>query len=390
MVRRRTCPGLDGRKQRFSRYSARKLTDNDSASAGDDSSSVEAPSAAPGVTPSAALAAAAATLAAASTVEIPLVSNHSGVGVKREVDIMDDSSLESSKRRKRITIPESGQSTPKKVKMVVDTSLLIQNSKAANEIEDEESQNSPVNERTEMAERSLVISEVSKKLEQYARKAYGATSKGKRSTTGIVTPPFGSTASLPTTNLLTYDDEFGGGDNHGVGIVTDADDSFNAMDVESSSRILFGSADRVKPSVASPAGNVLIAKEIAERLLASGMENNVTKAAVASFCVTIAPCADLEIGSKILQLIASCHELKADFQTYRSALDPFAPTETMHQIWERDASRSKAVHDFAVFAVNCIHDILGESGSDQVIPASLKREDKSVLEQTILVWSKSL
>jgi len=376
LVRRRTCPGLDGRKQRFSRYSARKITDSNSGS--EDDSSVEANS-----TPSS-----------------PEVRDVPEVGTKREANDFAEEQ-EAAKKRKRVMNSEPEVTLSKKEMMVVDTSLLLHASlqAAPEEVDEESSQDARVDERTEMAERAVIVSEVAKKLEQFARKALGPISgKGRRHATGIVTPPFGSRAILPATHLLTYDDEYGENERrHGnIAIVTDGDDSLVSGEDEMSSQSPFATPDS-KVSTAVPAGDAMTAQGIADRLSGS-----IAISAVVNFCVSTSPHGDINIGSKILQLIASCEDLASEFQTYRAALDPFArsdsgsykglavgtPTE-VQDMWEREASRSKAVDEFKIFAVNCIHNILGKAGAINVA-ASLTETDKSILERAVLVWSKTV
>ena len=385
MVRRRTCPGMDGRKQRFSRYSAPKLTDN---SGSDDDSSVDAPDPSPG-----------------EEMLFPNTGNN-----KRDSNFEGDEGQQ-SKRPRATWNTESTSSLPKEDKNAIDTSLIVQDRLVKPEKDEEENRSwqLPVNERTEIAERSLVVSEVAKKLAQYARKAFGQNSgKGKCHSSGVVTPPFGTSTALPTTSLLTYDDEYSDGkETHcQVGIVTDGDESTSSGDDDCQPReAAVVSPKKRAHNFTAPAGDFITARGITERLKNSAVVNREAKAALASFCIITSPHGDKDIGSKILQLIASCESLAMWFNSYRRALHPFSPTEKEHMVgsydylasladdaesfmlepWAREASRLKATNDFAVFAVNCLHHILGKVSKGGVV---LTEDDKSVLERTILVWSK--
>ena len=391
MVRRRTCPGLDGRKQRFSRYSARKLTDN-SGSENDDSSvdvSPPIPAAEEPVSPE--------------------------TGTKRNVD-MGASTEEHPEKRQRVWKPESvydmlGQES------AVDTSLLVLASqeKLKYHAEKEKTVEPPkVNERAEMAERSHIVSELAKKLEKFAKKAYGPNvGKGRRNSSGVVTPPFGASSSLATTNLLTYDDEYNEGKESGnvIGVVTDGEESSSSGDDDSGSQETSFSPRIGKNLFSAPAGDVKTALKISERVQDLQVENAAARAVVTKFCITHTPHGDSDIGSKIFELISSCENLASWFNSYRTALDPFAPSEkdtvvrsyhelasqsfdaeiSLQQHWAQEAGRLKAIHDFSVFAVNCIHGILGKEGSSMTTTSScLTMEDERVLERAVLFWSKNV
>ncbi|KAL7574813.1 hypothetical protein ACA910_010657 [Epithemia clementina (nom. ined.)] len=386
MVRRRTCPGLDGRKQRFSRFSARKLTDNSGSDEDSSSEELSLPVTAPN-------------------------DEHDALvgGTKRSMD--EESEGEASKKSRRLLLPENVDILPKQHE-TIDMSLLVE---ATPEIKEEKETEeprakSPLNERAEMAERSLIVSEVAKKLEKFARKAYGPiiNGKGKRNSSGVVTPPFGTTVTLRTTNLLTYDDEFGGGKDvaANTGVVTDGDESTSSGEDESRTQTIPVSPNS-KNFCSTPAGDMHIAREISNRLLGLPTENREAKAAVASFCIMNTPHGDNDIGSKILQLIASCENLAAWFNSYRTALNPFAVSEkegivgshskqaidedkAMQQHWAQEASRLKAIHDFTVFAVNCVNGILGEGAVGHESTSFLTKKDEIVLERAILLWSKNV
>ena len=115
---------------------------------------------------------------------------------------------------------------------------------------------------------------------------------------------------------------------------------------------------------------------------------------------------DQAVSNKILQLISSCEKLSREFHLYRSALHPsncFGDSAafcygqnsrrksgiTFQQIWEGTSSRNEAVRDFKIFAVNCIHKLLGKNGGFGVrMPYSFN--EVAQLQHTADVWLKSV
>ena len=131
---------------------------------------------------------------------------------------------------------------------------------------------------------------------------------------------------------------------------------------------------------------------------------DVSAAAVAGFCMSTAPYGSPDMSQKILQLIASCETLAADFHQYRNALLPVTlsaegssgvvtPIHSVRmshiQSWEREGSRNAAVSDFKVFSVNCVRKILGKKGFPEGINA-FSDDDRAALERTANVWLRSV
>ena len=122
------------------------------------------------------------------------------------------------------------------------------------------------NERLEMLEQSIVVSEVAMKLEEYARKAMKGRSSGRtrRSGAGVVTPPFGSSrnVSISSRGLLTYDDEY-----KNSGIVTDGDDSMASEDISISEADKSRSRHVAKAFLVAPVQEEPAVKSITECIL---------------------------------------------------------------------------------------------------------------------------
>lgn len=377
LVRRRTCPGMDGRKHRFPRFPSRRFSETGSDNLDADDSSIDSNE-----------------------------DTKQQEKARKKREASDAPKVSLSKRSRILWHDDS------KKDVVVETSL-VEPVKEVVEPEDAEDQMSLAtskNTKTDLAEHEMVVSRVAQKLEQYARKAKGRTgTRNLRS--GVVTPPHGST---PFTSVLTYDDErhydsddeFIGNLDFTPGYIYDGDESLVSEEASSVSEP--NTITPTKEKVTTPIVDFSSARAITDRMLdsvpAEHREALVATATVASFCMSTAPTTGKELCSKILQLIASCEILSAEFQLYRSALHPmnvanspsFAPSSssmmafrrppvTVQQIWEREASRGDAVRDFKTFAVNCVQKILDNT---QVLSA-LTQNDKDVLVRTANVWLKS-
>ena len=362
LVRRRTCPGLDGRKQRFSRFSARQLSGGGSASDDDEESSVEA------------------------VVAIE-VSVSSEISVKRDLDTSAREHPEPKRVRKVLS---SEPPIEEQRDIFVDTSMLNE-ADAGVEDGEEVSSQSAKDERLEAAEQSLIVSEVSKKLEQFAKRAaYGGSgSRSKRGGTGVVTPPFGSAHHFSSTALLTYDDEYLAQSEEdrkdALWVITDSD-SLAGEDQPLSSIIVTPEKRKVVVAVENVATAQSIVSRIMESRSSDKREELVAPSSVLGFCVATAPFGDENLCSKILQLLASCEELASDFHTYRAALRPdtISGRGSLQQIWSRESSRVEAIRDFKTFAVNVFTKFLEASDNDVI------SGDRVILERTAEAWVKSL
>lgn len=362
LVRRRTCPGLDGRKQRFSRVSARQLSGGTTGSASDvEDSSLEG-----------------------TNTTVNEVSVSSDGSDKRDLDTsLRDQQPEQKRSRKVYTyhVPDKN--------IFVDTSMLMDPSPSADDRE-EISSRAETNDRFEAAEQSLIVSEVSKKLEQFAKRAsYGGTaSRTKRGGSGVVTPPFG--ASLPFSSTITYDDEY----------LAPPDEAKNDAWVIKDSEGIAEAGTVVTPLKEKNivgAENLETAKTIVARVLESlSAEQRVELVATSSildFCVATAPVCDKDFSGKILHLLSQCDKLAIDFNTYRAALRPdtLPARGALKQTWERETSRVEAIRDFKMFAVNVFSKFLDASDSIPDMPdLAMDSQDRVVLERTASAWVNSL
>lgn len=382
LVRRRTCPGLDGRKQRFSRFSTRKARRNENGNEKGPNSEDESSS-----------------VVESSGDE---ASTSSQSARKREVEEFEDNQ-DSSKKQRWSEEPQPTEFIDTSIIQSAEEEGLL--SQGVNEDDEVRSLGAKSDDRVEMIEQSMIVSEVAMKLEEYARKAMKGRGnlRSRRGGPGVVTPPYGSSLHLHASSrgLLTYDDEYEDEDHcekdhFGVPVViTDGDDSLN-NEQEHLAYI-------PKELLVAPVVNLSTVKEITNFILRGegGVSNGstVSSAAVAGFCMSTAPVGDEALANKICQLISTCEKLALEFNRYRAALHPshqsgvsppYTPsTATSRIVWQREASRNDIVRDFKTFSVNHIQMVLGKNHVKGV-HSILARSDRIALERTADVWLKSV
>jgi hypothetical protein len=406
MVRRRTCPGLDGRKQRFSSRGATKGSKK--ATADDGSVTLQANSDEDSIVDD-------LQTQQRHVIDESLSSDSTPRLAKKRDSLSSRSSAhlegEGPKPKKsRHEVPQATASDPVLSSPIVDTSILrsVVESNSSKivflgeheEAADDSSLDNKRNDKLEMLEQSMVVSDVAMKLEEYARRARKSgmlPARVRRQGPGVVTPPFSSSyqVSMSASELLTYDDEYDaeearatdlfGGRGTGTStssVVTDSDAEEESL-----------GENKVPKEFMVPPVSMAHAKSITEQLLLK----DVTSAAVAGFCMSTAPSGLQDMPRKILQLIASCETLANDFYQYRMALNPAHsgdPAMLMHNVrmnhvqnWEREGSRCDAVRDFKVFSVNCVRKIFWGRGDASV---GLSDVDRAALKHTADVWLRSI
>jgi len=379
MVRRRTCPGNDKRKQRLPRppkeSRSTKVTEAD-ISEGEDQGAEDVSAPAP-----------------EPTSQQPVVPENPAVTSSRK-RTMTVSDFEKPRVTKRST-PEPSQV------VAVDASVLRSLSTApvlSEESDDQASASTKVDE----AEQSAIVSDVASQLAKYARMAQkGTRGRTRRSGSGMVTPPNFKTS---TGNLLTYDDEC---------VEDDARNCQRSAEVRSTESSNSGSNDD-SPLVKKNMLPDAVPFDVAQAIIKSVVDNTkehpdrdslVSSANVSSFCMAVTPAIaagkDL-LCRKILDLFLQSEALAQEFLNYRSALYPLqiddirsgfmGPGERQNgglstqNVWERADRRSDALREFSVFAVNRIFKVM-EFGRET---GSLSRDSTILLEQTASVWQKSV
>jgi hypothetical protein len=368
---------LDGRKQRFSRVNRKPV----SPESDDDES---------------------------STSSTRSTQPENNLSRKRDVSVDDFGAI---KRPRRMLSPPLQDALDYIPQVTVDSSLVKVTKPTL--VEDPEEKLAPLDskiEKFEMREQSLIVSEVAEKLEQFARKALGR-SRSRRGNSGIITPPYGSQGTLTATSLLTYDDEqfeesdensWRGSSASSLGLVSQSE----VGEDEDTSSVTEAKPVTPLRMRSPPVRDNEMVDAVSHRLV-EGIPPDLRDAlkphvAVAAFCMSTAPCGEESLASKILRLIASCNILMSEFQNYRAALHPIVegpvasttqaftpqarPIQGL-QVWEKTSSRSDAVHDFKIFAVNCINKFLGRGNCENV--TLLSPCDRLILKRTVDLWQES-
>jgi len=267
-----------------------------------------------------------------------------------------------------------------------------------------------------MLQQSLIVSEVATKLEAYVKKAMKkrGISRTRRGGSGIVTPPFGTSFTMTSRDLITYDDEYKQDNNNeqssSSDIVSDSDDNTSE---EGMTRIGL-SVDFDKDMLVAPVLDIATVKHISSEILqrANPLNGEVMRACanVAAFFMCTAPKEDPEqCSSKVLQLLSTSRQLEAEFYFYRAALHPTLFLEqssngripdghsifteiqstTLRSTLTGGAGRLESLREFKVFAVNLIYKLLRKNGSFAQIE-SFSSSDNAILLHTAEIWSKSV
>jgi len=396
-VRRRTCPGVDGRKQRFSRLSAHKLNKSDNEGGGDSTSEDD------------------------SVEEEQQLGNDPEIynivqsfsSSKRNNEVLDNTNTSTSIRssKKARILPVSDQTITNDFE--VDTSVMSNPIPSPKIVRDsifeidylaDDGSARETNDRTEMIH-SLVVSEVAIKLEAYVKRAMkerGLT-RTRRGGSGIVTPPFGTSFTMTSRDLITYDDEYRY-DNGNVesNVVSDTDDNVSVEGNE-----LCVGID--KEMFVAPVLDIDTVKQISTQILqrANLLNGEVLRACanVAAFFMCTAPKEEPDqCSSKVLQLLSTSNQLEAEFYFYRAALHPTLFLESnisndgqfteiqstaLRNSLIGGAGRLESLREFKVFAVNLIYKLLRNNGCfSEIEPFSTS--DHAILLHTVEIWSKSI
>lgn len=294
--------------------------------------------------------------------------------------------------------------------------------------------------RMERLEQSLMVNHVAQRLEEYAKRAEGdsggrqagvSNKRGNRG--GLVTPP--SSSDTMKYHALTYDDEVyyindnendeegeveddvqrtciaadkaavsshdtadvDTDDNTGVDagfVVTEGEDSDGDISsLKSTSSVSHVAATSRRParSFASmkveepkvfkhpPVKDASVISSVANKL--SGSE--ALTAHIAVFCMATAP-HDADLSEKALDFIKSYTNLEGEFMLYRSALRPDSLNSGSTEELYAQAT-SDFVHDFKVFSVNHMQQFLTEQCRN-----ALDESEVGVLKRSTDMWVESI
>lgn len=271
---------------------------------------------------------------------------------------------------------------------VIDTSMLQAVPLTESEDSDDQASAFMAESKTEMEAQSIIVSTVASKLAQYAQQATRGYRTARTRSSGTVTPPFGPSGSfgLLSRNLLTYDDEL----KEEVDLLEVKAESslFHRESLKNSDeRAKLGGTEGRQPNLVLSRS---AADGIVQRVMRSIPEQEwgslATAVKVADFCMITCPSNEVCLRIAMRELLASSQGLATEFQLYRLALHPSDDSSSQH-IWEHEESRCDFVRAFGVFAVNSIQMLLHKVSAAENCP---HEDDLATLARMVLLWRKSV
>ena len=242
-------------------------------------------------------------------------------------------------------------------------------------------------------DQAIIVLKIASQLAQHVRDP-----KNGSRISGLVTPTYGASrnGSISSGTLLTYDDE---GDT--MNYIYDPhvqesrsnstpsyNDSNNHIRRSKPTTKIFGVHTPLSKSAADATVDRLYEALDTDKFLTMQ-----AAAKVARFCMMTFP--DVNGSNPIRSLLASCQELSAEFYLYRSALSPSTvPTteingfESYRRMWVHEESRLETARSFSVFAVNRMQLLLRAIQDDVISYRNENITDIVRLERTISIWQK--
>lgn len=198
-------------------------------------------------------------------------------------------------------------------------------------------------ERSNSFEQSLLVSRVARKLEEHARRAAAAKGMGAKRRSGTVTPPFSS--DTMKYHALTYDDEIeiydsergcvverqqrgmAGAGSNAHSNAAESDESYSVVSNDEEERtVSFQECPKV--SSRPPVENNNLVSGIVRKLHGWARQSTSDSkidgqlaAAIAGFCMMTNP-RDGAFEDKCIQLMLACGSLVTEFRRYKTALLP--------------------------------------------------------------------
>ena len=362
LLRRRTCPTIDGRRQSLSRPVLKKAINSNHTTRNWNESTADKP--------------------------------------RAIVSVNDKKCQMASQLPKRTIAPIVKRPSLFGGRSLMTVDTLLPNPVPLTESEDSDDQGvtlSSSESRYKAEDQAMIVLKIASQLAQHVRDP-----KNGSRISGLVTPTYGASrnGSISSGTLLTYDDE-GEKMNYTYDHLQESRFKLTHTVSDSNDHIRrtlpntkrFGKCTPLSKSAAEGTVERLIeALDIDTRLTMH------TAAKIARFCMTAFPtCSDVNRSNPIQSLLASCQDLSAEFNLYRSALSPLTvPTtqmndyESYQRMWVHEESRLETNRSFGVFAVNSMQ-LLLRAIHDDVSPVSYSIENKSDvgrLERTISIWQK--
>lgn len=361
LLRRRTCPTVDGRRLSLSRPLLKKTTTSNHATR--------------------------------SSTELTDIKPRSSVGVhdkKRQIASLFPKKVNEPIAKRPLLMAVHSPTT-------VDT-LHIPDSVPLTESEDSDDQDVTLSSsecRDKAEDQAMIVLKIASQLAQHVRDP-----KNGSRISGLVTPTYGASrsGSISSGTLLTYDDEREKM-NYSYDHVQESRFTFTPTISDSIDHLW-----RKKPMTNSFGKYTPLSKLAAEGTIERLVETldidtrltHFTAAKVARFCMMTFPANSDDVGcNPIRSLLTSCQQLSSEFNLYRSALSPLTvPTtqlnnyELYQRMWVHEESRLETIRSFSVFAVNRMQSLLRAIHDDALLYKAENNNDIARLERTITIWQK--
>lgn len=265
-------------------------------------------------------------------------------------------------------------------------------------------------ERSSSFEQSMLVSRVSRKLEEHARKAAAAKGFNAKRRSGTVTPPYYS--DTMKYHALTYDDEFEIYDSargcvverqQRITVLNDSDESYSVISNDDEDKIPRTNGDKETKST-PPVQNSIMVAEIVRKLhgwakqssLASKVDGQLA-AAITGFCMSTNPC-DSTFEEKCIELMQACGSVVNEFRHYKIALLPGCPqasglptrnTSRPAQIKQLlNCDKKNTLRAFKVFSLNILEDLINDK--ELVLDVGLNQSEKECMTICHHIWMHSL
>lgn len=220
----------------------------------------------------------------------------------------------------------------------------------------------------DLKEQSLLVSKVSRQLDEHAKRAALNGKKSTKKRIGSVNPTFVS--DTLRYHALTYDDEIEIYDSaRGCVVERSAKNDISEEDVsdddsENNATVISFNESEVSANVdrifTAPVQDVNVINRVVSKLLSSDRAINTNSfVAIAAFCMRTDP-HDPSLGEKAIQLMSNHADLAQEFCRYKIALSP----NNNHAEFMKDMFRGESedtIRGFKTFVLNSLNDLVRQS-----------------------------
>mmetsp|Transcript_5625 Transcript_5625/g.8401 ORF Transcript_5625/g.8401 Transcript_5625/m.8401 type:complete len:547 (-) Transcript_5625:376-2016(-) len=269
-------------------------------------------------------------------------------------------------------------------------------------------------ERSNSLEQSMLVTKVARKLEEHAKRAAAAKGICSKRRSGTVTPPFSS--DTMKYHALTYDDEIEIYDSARGCVVerqqrvmtsSHADENLSIVSNDDEDRVrsvsFYGCTQKM--STTPPVENNIIVSDIVRKLHGWVKQGTFTSkvdgqlaAAIAGFCMLTNP-RDPSFEKKCTDLMLACGALVTEFRRYKTALLPGCiphdglmqnnPPRLDLQIKQLfNGDKNHTVRVFKVFLLNSLEDLVNDKHLP--IQVGLSSKETESMDSCYKIWLTSL